>query len=923
MHRAPSSFLFRTALTKSLSVALCLALVGLEAGPVFARNNDDYFSNSYSSNYGSRGGYSASDFERQMQQARARMQSFVAPSVQNFDSFRYTAPKLNLTNPPTIRFQYSQQTKTPEISTKPIVKLDTIAPVQKPTFVQSVDAVFKGMGAAITSAFKKIGDGIVSLAHKIFGSNQKQEVPVTPQSQELMGSFKNLKEIGPGVLQTQNGKTVALGQTWEPGSTFRAEGKNLRLIAGTAYAPNFGGITRVDGADFPVRFADDAGKVKPIGLDFNLMAKETSLKIQAPVDIEGFGTILGGDMVFKGTVQTPEGTLGKFQFTGAHVQLNSAMASDLGVSSPASLARATFMVKAVVMELNSVEIQSKDKHLFVQEFKPAIDLNQVETKLESVGGGLAQAQVQFTKAERDYSNAAVASRSLLTNIAKATGQTDVTVFQEPNDLKSLRQEAQAVTSLSSKVTEDMKAGNYQAVSDALPDLAVRTEFFKARSETVAVQAEMTKDFFKDIRKLTTNLSAVSHVVDVGDLAGNKPITMEAVARGNEWFPAPEKKVFAETATHAQETLVKLVEAGAVDPERALDWALSLKIAKDKVLGAGPSKLGDRISVAAAHPQATIKEASSEAADFYVFNTLSRCAETSPKTMEAVGHVGLFVSKGANVLGKAAGIGLMVSFPISSAAGIATGVAVDHSLQVAGVNQDLSEFMGAMSGMLVGGRVAQGAKVSAIEKAWAARIGASAGVGQAVQEFKAGFKEALQWTKKVAQSEAGHVFVGPPVADEAAGVTLKTLSAAKTQALKQKPWRNEDPFQFFMQKVKTLDVSTPPNKAVFYSGRDKFSGIDNRVYAEQFAEANGKFTLEMTPGGKWLDQQDLFGPGSPLTREQGRLVWAKLSERFAGNACGEVNAFAFGAKSTSIFEETEYPTLKASKKVQSVILRDGR
>ncbi len=95
------------------------------------------------------------------------------------------------------------------------------------------------------------------------------------------------------------------------------------------------------------------------------------------------------------------------------------------------------------------------------------------------------------------------------------------------------------------------------------------------------------------------------------------------------------------------------------------------------------------------------------------------------------------------------------------------------------------------------------------------------------------------------------------------------------------------------------------------------------YAEKFAQAKGKFTLEMTPGGKWLDQQDLFGPGSPLTRAEGRLVWAKLSERFAVNASGEVNAFAFGAKSTSIFEVTEYPTIKASKKVQSVILRDGR
>ena len=349
MRLLPASFPFRFALTKSLSVALCLALVGLEAGPVFARNNDDYQNNSYSSNYGPQGGYSASNFELQMQQARARMQSFVAPPVQNFNSFRYVAPNLNLTYQPTIRFQYSLQAKTPDINTKAPVKLDTIVSVQKPTFVQSVGAVFKGVGAAITSAFKKIGDGIVSLAHKIFGPNQKQEVPVTPQSQDLMGSFKNLKEIAPGLLQTQNGKTTALGQTWEPGSTFKADGKNLRLVEGTAYAPNFGGITRADGANFPVRFADDAGKVKPIGLDFNLMAKETPLKIQAPLNIEGFGKISAGDMTFKGAIETHEGTVGKFQFKGAQVQLDSAMSDALDMSGPASLARATFMVKAAAL----------------------------------------------------------------------------------------------------------------------------------------------------------------------------------------------------------------------------------------------------------------------------------------------------------------------------------------------------------------------------------------------------------------------------------------------------------------------------------------------------------------------------------------------------------------------------------------------
>lgn len=314
----------------------------------------------------------------------ARIQSFAAPPVQFFNPSQFSAPKLNLTYQPTIKFQYSPSIKAPEFSTRPSVKIESFTPVQKPTFMENVGQVFKNRGAAVTAAFKKIGDGFVSMALKIFGTNQKPEVPITPQSQDVMGSFKNLKEIAPGILQTQNGKTQSLGQIWEPGSTIKAEGNALRLIEGTSYGPNFGGITSAHGTNLPIRYADDAGKVKPIGLDFTQMPKGLELKILAPVNIEGFGTIMGGGMVFKEPIKTPEGTLGKFQFQGAQVQLDSNMASMLEVSSPATLARATFMVEAAVMPLKSAEIQSNGKRLFVQESKPVIDLNQVEKKLATM-----------------------------------------------------------------------------------------------------------------------------------------------------------------------------------------------------------------------------------------------------------------------------------------------------------------------------------------------------------------------------------------------------------------------------------------------------------------------------------------------------------------------------------------------------------
>ena len=66
-------------------------------------------------------------------------------------------------------------------------------------------------------------------------------------------------------------------------------------------------------------------------------------------------------------------------------------------------------------------------------------------------------------------------------------------------------------------------------------------------------------------------------------------------------------------------------------------------------------------------------------------------------------------------------------------------------------------------------------------------------------------------------------------------------------------------------VDKLDVSTAPNTATFYSGPG------NRLKAEEFAKMNGKSTLEMTEGGKILDDLHLFGEGSPVSNKQARKL----------------------------------------------------
>ena len=118
-------------------------------------------------------------------------------------------------------------------------------------------------------------------------------------------------------------------------------------------------------------------------------------------------------------------------------------------------------------------------------------------------------------------------------------------------------------------------------------------------------------------------------------------------------------------------------------------------------------------------------------------------------------------------------------------------------------------------------------------------------------------------------------------------------------------------QDYLDIVEALDVSTGPNQAVFYSGPGQ------RTLAEAFAQQNGKLTLEMTNGGRWLDAQRLFESGS-LTKAEAVQVWSRLSERFASAASGNATGFVNGARATGIFNTVEYPTLMANPNVTNVI-----
>jgi hypothetical protein len=120
---------------------------------------------------------------------------------------------------------------------------------------------------------------------------------------------------------------------------------------------------------------------------------------------------------------------------------------------------------------------------------------------------------------------------------------------------------------------------------------------------------------------------------------------------------------------------------------------------------------------------------------------------------------------------------------------------------------------------------------------------------------------------------------------------------------------------YLEKVDSLDVSTNPGQAVFYSGWNP-AGVSNRKLAEAFSLNKGWTILEQTPGGKWLNQEKLYGSDrwatdllAPVDADR---VWTKLSQQYANGVQNSATAFVNGAKQNRVFYKYEYPILQKNK-----------
>jgi hypothetical protein len=109
----------------------------------------------------------------------------------------------------------------------------------------------------------------------------------------------------------------------------------------------------------------------------------------------------------------------------------------------------------------------------------------------------------------------------------------------------------------------------------------------------------------------------------------------------------------------------------------------------------------------------------------------------------------------------------------------------------------------------------------------------------------------------------------------------------------------------VQQANLLGLGTPRDGLLLWSG----FGKDGPASSQSYARMNGGVTLEMTPGGAWLNQMDLYGPNSPFTRAEADFIWARASESLVGKASGQVRSVLGDVRPTSIYLRNEVPGLQ--------------
>ncbi len=166
-----------------------------------------------------------------------------------------------------------------------------------------------------------------------------------------------------------------------------------------------------------------------------------------------------------------------------------------------------------------------------------------------------------------------------------------------------------------------------------------------------------------------------------------------------------------------------------------------------------------------------------------------------------------------------------------------------------------------------------------------------------------------------------------------GMTWKSrLGEARARAAAPGPRLSREQIANLQSEVSSVDVSSPENIALLWSGRDIPTGVPideatpdgpkwwdklSCLEAEVFRALGIACCLEDTTGGEFLISSQLNYPESDPLFVVARNLWDVLSSRFARAATGRIEIIAEGAFNDSVFRTVELEALLANDKITTI------
>lgn len=155
-------------------------------------------------------------------------------------------------------------------------------------------------------------------------------------------------------------------------------------------------------------------------------------------------------------------------------------------------------------------------------------------------------------------------------------------------------------------------------------------------------------------------------------------------------------------------------------------------------------------------------------------------------------------------------------------------------------------------------------------------------------------------------------LGTTAVRDATGLDAFALDA--TENASTHPLQGWTPQQV-VDYANSLGVQTDRDSLILWSGLGP--GDEGIVRSQAWANEFGGTTLEMTPGGSWLNSMDVGGEGSPFTRAEAIQIWDEVSRSAVQQATGQVRVTLGWVQENSTYLRVEVPALQANPNITSV------